>query len=362
MPLVFLFYYLTKQLYKCIIQEKNRAEDDRMKKKKVAMEDIARALDISKNAVSLALRGKEGVGEDLRRRVIEKAREMHYETDKQSPRCILALISQQNVNLVEGMFYQQVCFYMESFARERGYLLTICSVSEAEEKACMPHPFLRQMPFQGVATIGNLSRDYCMRYLNCGLRYVMIDQYYDDIPVDSVTTANTAAAYTLTKHLIENGHTRIQYFGRKKRTSSLYDRWRGYVQAMNAHDLPVLHNSIIDADGESSADDYALVKKALDEMDDFPTAFVCGHDMTAKHIIDILTARGKRFPDDYSIVGFDDIQNPDVSPLNLTTYRTPKADIAKVSIDCLTDGSDRPLQKIELYGELIKRSSVRRIG
>ena len=338
-----------------------RREDIRMKAKSVSMEAIAQALGISKNAVSLALRGKPGVSKELRQKITEKAQEMGYGQEDQSPMCMLALIPQRLMSLADGMFYQQVCFHMESYARSKGFLLTICSVSEEEEKACVLHPMLRQMTFQGVATIGNMSREYCQIYRACGVKYLMVDQYYDDIPVDSVTTANTSATYMLTKHLIEKGHTRIQYFGSRRRTSSLFDRWRGYQQAMYIHGLPILHNSFIDAGTITNQDDYSLIKQALEEMGQFPTAFVCGHDETARMIISILAGKGLHCPEDFSIVGFDDIQNPEVSPLNLTTYRTPKADIARVSIDCMMEHSDRPPKKIELYGELISRGSVKDI-
>ena len=60
-------------------------------------------------------------------------------------------------------------------------------------------------------------------------------------------------------------------------------------------------------------------------------------------------------------MGFDDIPIPEVAPLNLTTYRTPKAAIAQASIDCLIQNAGRPPQKLELYGELVCRGSVRDI-
>ena len=333
-----------------------------MRNRTVSMDDIAKALGVSKNAVSLALRGKDGVSEDLRQKIAAKAREMGYGQEKQqASQYILALIPQRNTHLLDGMFYQQVCFHMESYARSKGYLLTICSVSAEEEKACLPHPMLGQMPFQGVATIGNLSKDYCMLYRNCGIKYLMVDQYYDDIPVDSITTANTSATYMLTKHLIEKGHKKIQYIGPRKRTSSLFDRWRGYRQAMDDHGFPILTNSYVEADNRDNGDDYSLLKTALDEMEELPTAFVCGHDVTAKQVIDILGAQGLTCPQDFSVVGFDDIPIPEVAPLNLTTYRTPKAAIAQASIDCLTQNAERPPQKLELYGELVCRGSVRDI-
>ena len=46
--------------------------------KRTTMNDIAMRLGISKNSVSLALNGKAGVSEELRRRIIETAAEMEY--------------------------------------------------------------------------------------------------------------------------------------------------------------------------------------------------------------------------------------------------------------------------------------------
>ncbi len=66
-----------------------------MKSKTVTMADIARELGISTNAVSLALRGKSGVSDELRRRIAQKAREMNYSGTNQYQSCILALIPQR---------------------------------------------------------------------------------------------------------------------------------------------------------------------------------------------------------------------------------------------------------------------------
>ena len=63
-----------------------------MRTKSVTLADIARELGVSSNAVSLALRGKEGVSEALRERIMAKAREMNYVAQSPAQGCILALI------------------------------------------------------------------------------------------------------------------------------------------------------------------------------------------------------------------------------------------------------------------------------
>ncbi|MBQ8953584.1 MAG: LacI family DNA-binding transcriptional regulator [Clostridia bacterium] len=332
-----------------------------MKHKSVSMSDIAQALGVSKNAVSLALRGRSGVSEALRRQIVEKAREMDYAGSGGSSCCILALIPQRIALLGEGMFFQRLCLQLNTCARAKDAILVCVNITEQEEASLVFKPMLNLGTFQGVMTIGNLSREYCRKISECGLRYVAVDHSYSDLPVDSVTTANESGAYCLTKHLIECGHRRIQFIGRPSRTASLFERWVGFQHAMSEAGLPIFHNLMTEAVSHEhdSESEYPLVVRALEAMPELPTAFVCGHDLTAKNVVGALARRGLRCPEDFSIVGFDDIQQPDLLPLELTTYRTPVSQIAETSVELLLGPRHAAPQKIELFGEIVRRSSVK---
>lgn len=334
-----------------------------MKNKPVTMADIAKELGISKNAVSLALRGKDGVSRDLRDRIMATAQAMGYVTTEKLEGCILALIPQRLALVERSMFYYLLCYEMEHYAASLGHPLVISSVSEADEARCQPPISLGSMPCVGVITVGNLSKDYCRMIQSMNLRYVMADQYYDDLAVDSVTTANTSGMYLMTEHLIQNGHTNIQYFGTRFRTASLEDRWVGYKRALTRHDLLIRHNSFIDIKGEDF-DEYTMVLRAIEELQakgELPTAFVCGHDQTAASVIRAMNQLGKTCPKDFSIVGFDDIPNTSIQELSLTSYSTPKADIAHAALDLLLSPSNNGPRRVQLFGHVVYRGSVRDI-
>lgn len=80
-----------------------------MKLKAVTLADIAGEFGISKNAVSLALRGKDGVSEELRERVRMKAQEMKYLGVNKVQGCILALIPRRFARGASS-FYRRLCF------------------------------------------------------------------------------------------------------------------------------------------------------------------------------------------------------------------------------------------------------------
>lgn len=335
-----------------------------MSKKRTTMDDIAKKLGVSKNAVSLALRGKDGVSDQLRSLVIETAASMQYPGVPQHTvdRCILALIPRYLSVREDGAFYQQVIFHMEAYAQSLGYQLIFSSVSEQEEATLVQPQLLDSITCAGVFTIGNLSLPYCSMINDLGLPYLMVDQYYEQLTVNSVTTTNTSGAYRLTTHLIENGHTEIEYFGKRYTTASLNDRWLGYSRAMLDHGLPVRRNLYQQDRTVGLGNDQEVIDEALRAMNTLPTAAVCGHDNTARDVIEVMARMGRKYPEDISLTGFDDIQTYAVQALNLTTYQTKKADIARAAIDLFLDTTSTTLKKIAIYGDVIYRGSVRNIS
>lgn len=329
--------------------------------KHVTMEDIANELGVSKNAVSLALRGKEGVGESLRQKIIEKAVSLNYGGMSKMQQCILALVPTRISLSDQGSFYQQLCFHMEEYAKKLGYQLLICSVTETEEQSLTLPACLNHIDCNKLMTIGNFSLPYCEMINGLGKHYLLVDNYYDSTSVSCITTANLSGAYQLTRHLIENGHKQIQFFGMYRRTSSLRERWIGYMTAMMDHNLPVLHNSFIDQNDVSGMFEPIFIEAAFEQMEQMPTAIVCGHDTTAFWVKTYLEKKGIRCPEDYSIVGFDNIPWPQIEAMNLTTYQTPKVEIAQTAIDYFMQPPVRTPRRIQLFGEIIYRNSVKDI-
>ena len=332
-----------------------------MRKKAVTLSDIARETGVSVNAVSLALRGKSGVSEEVRRHITHVADKMGYALRGAGAGNILALIPQRffsmDVNSVS--FYPGLYFEMQRYADEKGCKLILSSISPEDEKALRVPSLLGSVSISGIVSVGNMSEDYCRMLKGLGLPFVIADQYYDSLKTSCVCTANASAAYELTSHLIDLGHTDIHFIESPFRTSSARDRWVGYVRAMVSHGLQPLENRLTMAGNmEHVGDD--LIAQALDELNPLPTAFVCGHDAMAKAVIFHLAKRGLRCPEDFSVTGFDNIQSPEIQPLRLTTCDTPKKAIARTAIDLLLSDAT-PARIIQLYGEIIIRNSVRSI-
>lgn len=324
------------------------------------MQDIATSLGISKNAVSLALSGKPGVSEELRRKVIERAEALNYGAVGRhgAGKRLLALLPLHLSNTQPGSstFFQQVCFHMEAYAKSRRSYLVFSSVSRGELANLTPPPIMSSINFDAIFPMSVMPIDYCRMIMGLGLPTVLVDNYFEELPCNCVTTANVSAAYQMTMHLIELGHRRIEFIGKRNMTASIFDRWAGYCRAMNRAGLPVRVNAYLDDPNENIISQAGIVR-GIASFRDMPTAIVCSHDDEARMVCEILNMRGLKVPGDVSVTGFDDLPSHNLNPIGLTTYRTDTRNIASTAIDMYLDAPPSP-RRILIFGEQIFRGST----
>ncbi|WP_203808973.1 LacI family DNA-binding transcriptional regulator [Actinoplanes couchii] len=139
-----------------------------------------------------------------------------------------------------------------------------------------------------------------------------LDRVWETVPVvilsgrawanaDSATVDSCEAGLLAMHHLLELGHRRILHIAGPERVNEAHDRERAYRRAMaeaGATPLPVLR-------GDWSAQSGADIGEGID-LRDF-TAVFSANDQMALGFMGALRRRDHIAPDDYSIVGVDDM-------------------------------------------------------
>lgn len=165
--------------------------------------------------------------------------------------------------------------------------------------------------------------------------------------VDSVHADSHGAARLAVEHLIELGHRRIVHLAGPSTRNEAFERERGYRESLAAaglDPLPVLRCREWDA---VSGAEIAL---QLD-LSTF-TAVFAANDEIALGVMSELRGRGARCPEDYSIVGIDDMPDSAYFVPPLTSSRIDFEGLGEVALEMILhrvrDGVPMPQRTIPI--------------
>ena len=141
---------------------------------------------------------------------------------------------------------------------------------------------------------------------------ILLDKKIYDLPFPAVISNNIEGGQEATTFLIKQGHRRIAYlFGQVLHAQSVRQRYLGYVRAIKEAGLSFL---------TSLDDKRATNLDLLEYVEEHQiTALVCENDLTAITAMNLLKQSEFSIPENFSIVGFDDIQAASLVDPPLTT-------------------------------------------
>lgn len=337
---------------------------------KVRMKDIADRAGVSIVSVSKALSGQRGVSEKRRKQILSIAKEMGY---KQPARDEGKLKVSYNIGILieraffseENSFYGSLMKYVNAHASNMNCFTMLEVISqEREDEHVLPQIILDRR-VDGIIVVGVLPYDYLeMIRSSADVPILYLDFSIPGTNRDSVISDSFYGAYQLTNYLFETGHTKIGYVGTLLATSSITDRYLGYLKSMMEHGIDVPDEWIIDDRNRQTG----IIDKDLyfHLPADMPTAFVCNCDLTAAFLEQKLSEAGFRVPEDISIVGYDHFAYQGVTDTNLklTTYEVDLNEMARKAVHNLVhklNGEYYRRGVVIVTGKLIVGESVRKI-
>lgn len=297
--------------------------------KKVRMADIAERLGISIVSVSKGLAGKDGVSEEMRTKILAAAEEMGYtvpqnrQAEKTSSGNIGILVADRFI--ADNAFYPALYRQVLMRCNEGGYSAMMEIVSpEAEAKCTMP-TFVQGNKVDGIIFMGELRRPYLKTVMQSGLPFILLDFYDEELEADSVTSDNVAGGFRVTNAILQAGRREIAFVGSVFATSSIMDRYLGYVKALMREGIPLRPDWRL----EDRDVNGRFIPVELPEQ--MPKAFVCNCDEVAYNLVEQLKRKGYRVPEDISVTGYDDHQFSQICDPPLTTYWVNIEDMGRMA-------------------------------
>jgi LacI family transcriptional regulator len=330
---------------------------------KVTMQMIADKLGISKVSVSKAFKKDSGVSNKLRAKILETAAHMGYVARgvngvKES--FTFAYFVPKRFFLESDKFYNVIYYYLnrECVARKYQTYLNVLNIRE-EENVILPE-MLGNTKLDGIFLLGEINDSYVKALEQLYIPIISIDFYKSFLQTDYVLSDNFFMGYSATMYLIDKGHRAIGFVGNIKQTSSIQDRYYGYLKALSSRNLQINPDYLISNNDPLTGVYFMNVKFP----DVFPTAFVCHCDLAAFFLIHSLEKCGKSVPDDVSLISFDNTElSSNITPA-LTTYDIDKKQFALLAIEKMLariNHINSPYTKSYVASRLIERDSVKDI-
>ena len=320
--------------------------------KKINMRDIANALGVSVVTISKALTNKEGVGTDLRKKIKDKAEEMGYVYNP-IPKLLLDGKTKNIGIIVSKKFlvrgydvYFQIYEHIIAKLSEMGYYGILEVLTKQAEFDVEEPRILRDSKVDGVILLGQISTPYLEMIQTYTTPFVLLDFYGSYENHDAIVTDNFYGGYIVTSYLIKNGHKKIGFAGNYNVTSSIMDRYMGYFKALMENSNHEIFDKYLIMDRDAAGAHLELILPK-----ELPTAFVCNNDEVAHKLIIKLNQMGIKVPDDISIVGFDNFEKVELSPVSVTTVEVDFLELAVIA-------SDTIIKKVEHQSYISGRQTV----
>lgn len=338
---------------------------------KVTMKDIAQKLNISINAVSIALNDKPGVSDEMRLKILRMADELGYINGK---RKYLSVFSKSNICILmqsyyadTGHFYSIVLHAIVEHAKTFGYFSIL---SYFEDHDFVTPECINERKVAGILVVGKISDHNLKTLKKIGIPVVLVDftSLYD--ACDCVLTHNKQGGYMITNHVINKGYKKIGFFGDLDYSFSFQDRFVGYKQALINHqiikkfdedDYIYRYSFLKDIENYILSNQIAKIIEIL-QSKPLPEVLVCANDSNAFAVISALQQMGIKVPEDIGVTGFDDTPLCEKCLPQMTTVQVQKKLMGEVAVEKLIDRIHRKddIQMTQLLSvKIVERASLK---
>jgi DNA-binding LacI/PurR family transcriptional regulator len=341
-----------------------------MPKKSITSYDVAKAADVSQSAVSRAFSPGASIAKEKRERILKMAAELGYQPNamarsmssaRRHPRQQSGIVG-VIVTRLEDPFFAHTISHFSRQLQDAGWHMLLFTI-DSEEKVDEALASLMQYKVDGVIILSAiLSSKMAAACADLGTKVLLYNRTARHPGVNSVQIDNAHGGRTAADLLLAAGHGNIAFIGGAMDDETTQERKAGFEARLAEDGLEV---TLTEFGGYTFVGGREAGLRLFSRLDK-PDAIFCASDVMALGVLH--AARydlGLKVPEDFSLIGFDDIPSADWPGHGLTTIRQPIrrmiTEAARVLIDQMTNPTGSPVVT-HFQGELILRSSVRRVG
>jgi LacI family transcriptional regulator len=276
-------------------------------KRSVTIRDVAKTAGVSVSTVSRVLNGKVDVAKETKNNILSVIDDLGYSTNlaarsmRSQKKNLIGLIMPDiaypfaievmkgvNQAIAESNF--DLLVYTSGDVRKRGRVTS-------EQKYIT---LLAKSISDGVIVVAPVASEY-----NIDKPIVSIDPVMSNPSYPSIHATNYQGSLDVMRYLIDLGHKRIGYINGRAELESANRRLMGYRDALKEAGIQI--DAELIANGDYTTETGVSCGRQLLSLNNRPTAIFASNDQMAMGVYRVAEEMGLSVPDDFSLVGFDNI-------------------------------------------------------
>ena len=307
------------------------------------IKDVATDAQVSVATVSYVLNKNKYVSPELTEKVMDSVKRLNYSVNpvarslrNKKTKAIGVVL--QNIS---NVFFPQILSGLEEYVKENEYTLQFVNTYNdiAHEKQAITS--LKNMWMDGIildSCVDDKDKKGYLSFLNesagKNTPIVLLERSLDDKVYSAVIADNYAGGMLATNHLIEQGKDRIVHITLNRDWNMILDRTRAYRDAMKQSGLE--RHIAVRYGNLQAQDGYEIMKEFFKQDSRINGAFAI-NDQLAIGAMKAVYESGRKIPDDFALVGYDNIFASSILETPLTTINVPKYEMGKLAGKILID-------------------------
>lgn len=322
------------------------------------LKDIAKEAGVSVMTVSRVINGNQSkVSEETTRRVLDIIKKSGYVPNLSARSLssknsrIITIIMPGNVDRLKDAYISTMFANIAQYVQLNNYYIMVNIINDYHDITRRLHTW----NVDGAIFLGMVEDDILQIKEDNQIPLVFTDSYSSIRQITNVGIDDYKGGVLAAKHFIERGHRSFAFIGTSLVSSVIKHRLKGFQDTIINAGLSLKPEHILEVDENTS-----LTKKIL-HFNEPITAIFATSDMVAINLIDEMTGMGLRVPEDYSIIGFDNLPISYYITPKLTTISQDIDRKAHLASDILfrhINDHNAPAESIVLDVKLIERDSV----
>lgn len=331
-----------------------------MSDEKITIDDVAKALGISKTTVSRAISGKGRIGNDTKAKVMEFIEKHNYRPNvmaralAQQRTFNIGVVWPDDYNAVDLPFFQRCMIGMSEVTSDYGYDIVVSLI--AGDDITGLRRIVENHKVDGVILTRTMVNDIPAAYLKeSGIPFVAVGSS-DDPDIITVDNDNFDACKELTSVLLAKGLRKLALIGGSTNHIITRTRYQGFAAAFEDLKLSVDQN-LVCLDVDSNVKVGSIIKELLRKNID---GIICMDDNIAGEAIARCRDEHILIPQDIKIASFYnssllESMVPSVTSLNFNDRNLGA--VAARTLLGLIDGENVHNQMLKNYEVILKEST-----